>query len=646
MKKGHVLFAKYRKQKILLLVLLLRVIPGAVVYAESIEQNGIQVDFSLTSIVQSRSLQINNPDRVESQTRPKAHSDAEFRFRISDISGAPLAGAYPAAWMQRRAETIPTDNATCKNMVSSFIGGSILSQPTLNLNVYYVLVLNDDATVSVVDPLFSFGGTNLLTMIALSSTGYDWSLSEKNSGLYISLPGAQRLAMIDTIGFTLSKEIELGVQPGSVALQPDEFYVWVAYSDTDANDREIGGVIAINADTGDIAKRIQLSAGQHQMAFSPDNRYAFVTNALGNNVSVIDIARLEKISDIQTGERPVSIAYSIAADAVYVSHAGDGAVVGIDAKSFQPHPRVILDPGLGQIRFAPNGRHAVVVNPANDNVYIWDAVDNRISKSGKIDSGPDQVTFSSTLAYVRHRNSDTIYMIPMDVIVDPELTLQVVDFPGGQNAFGIANTPADSIVQTPGENAVLVAHPVDRQVYYYKEGMAAPMGSFKNFQRSARAVLAVDRTLQETLPGQYETVGRLDEAGTYDVAFFMESPRVVHCFSVRVMPGLQTPRKDFPQVVAVLLPDQVWKTGQSSTVKFRLQSSLTGEPLQGFANIETLTVLAPGVWQARNTVVEIAAGVYSFEWTPPAGGAYFIRLDSEWDEHEVSPPTQLMLRVL
>ena len=180
----------------------------------------------------------------------------------------------------------------------------------------------------------------------------------------------------------------------------------------------------------------------------------FVSKEVGNNVSVIDIARLEKIRDIHTGEQPVSIAYSQAAGAVYVSHAGDGVIVGIDAKTLQVHNPVGLAPGLGQIRFAPNGRHAVVVNPANDNVYIWDAFDNRVSKSGKIDSGPDQVTFSSTLAYIRHHNSDTIYMIPMDVITDPDLSLQVVDFPGGQNAFGIASTPADNIVQTPGENAV------------------------------------------------------------------------------------------------------------------------------------------------------------------------------------------------
>ena len=222
----------------------------------------------------------------------------------------------------------------------------------------------------------------------------------------------------------------------------------------------------------------------------------------------------------------------------------------------------------------------------------------------------------------------------------------MVDFPGGQNAFGIASTPADSIVQTPGENAVLIAHPHDQQVYYYKEGMAAPMGSFNNFQRAARAVLAVDRSLQETGPGQYETVGRLGEAGTYDVAFFMESPRVVHCFSVQVKPDRLAPDRIIPQTIAALLPNQVWKIGQSSTVKFLLTSSLTGEPLLGLTDIQTLALLAPGVWKVRNTAVELGAGVYSFEWTPPSGGAYYISLDANWLEHKLHPPAQLMLRLL
>ena len=46
-------------------------------------------------------------------------------------------------------------------------------------------------------------------------------------------------------------------------------------------------------------------------------------------------------------------------------------------------------------------------------------------------------------------------------------------------------------------------------VYYYKEGMAAPMGSFSNYGRRPRAVRVVDRSLREQSPGIYRTEARL-----------------------------------------------------------------------------------------------------------------------------------------
>jgi hypothetical protein len=39
-----------------------------------------------------------------------------------------------------------------------------------DLNVYYVLVMNEDNTISVVDPLFGFGGSKLLSYVRLDTT--------------------------------------------------------------------------------------------------------------------------------------------------------------------------------------------------------------------------------------------------------------------------------------------------------------------------------------------------------------------------------------------------------------------------------------------------------------------------------------------
>ena len=57
-----------------------------------------------------------------------------------------------------------------------------------------------------------------------------------------------------------------------------------------------------------------------------------------------------------------------------------------------------------------------------------------------------------------------------------------------------------------------------RSVYYYKEGLPAPMGTFSNYKREPRAVLVLDREPARTSasPGVYETVARLAHPGQFD----------------------------------------------------------------------------------------------------------------------------------
>ena len=612
------------------------------VVQSEIVQNGIRVDFTLT--------QAKNSSRDGSKSQPGAvfsDRDALFNFTIRDGSGAPVSGVYPAGWMQRRAESIPNTHASCKNIVKSFIGGSILAQPTLNLNTYYVLVLNQDASISVVDPLFHFGGSNLLTMIPLSSPGFDWQLAELKQRLFVSLPDSRRLAVIDSQDFQVLTEMKIPGVPGEMALQQDQHYLWLAYEAGPAPGQSTGhGVVVINTQTLERVADFPLAGGPFHFAFSADDQYAFIAAEQANKVSVIDVASLNLVKTLPSGDKPVHLAYAPAADAVYVSNSGDGTVTSIKAGALTVNKAISLDAGITDLAFAPDGRHGVLVNPDNDHVYILDSLNDRVTKQGKVEHGPDQVNFSDTLAYIRHRGSETVLMLPMDAIVNEAVSLQVVDFPGGQEDFGMATTPPPGIIQAPGENAVLVAHPKDRQVYYYKEGMAAPMGSFKNFSRSARAVLAVDRSLQEVGEGQYQTMGRLAEAGVYDVAFFLESPRVVHCFEVRVKPQTEREQNRLLQVAASLVLEQPIKAGQDTALTFKLTDLDSQAPLEGMKQLNSLTVLAPGVWKSRSRVTELGQGLYRINWRVPQSGAYYIQLLANWQELNMQAPRQMMLEVM
>ena len=193
-------------------------------------------------------------------------------------------------------------------------------------------------------------------------------------------------------------------------------------------------------------------------------------------------------------------------------------------------------------------------------------------------------------------------------------------------------TPAAGIIQAPGATAVLLANPLDKSIYYYKEGMAAPMGHFKNYSREPRAVMVVDRSLQEIEPGTYETAATLRRPGKYDLAFFLDAPRLVHCFDFKidVNPELVAERKreNAPLEIRYHLDDPHVTVGDEVTLRFEVLDSIEHTPKEGLKDVEVLTFLAPGIWQKRHLAKSLGGGHYETTFTPPRPGVYYVFVQS------------------
>ena len=105
--------------------------------------------------------------------------------RIDDANGKPMPGVVPAAWMSlRHRNDRRPDAARCTEKIATFTAGNVFVRPEVDLNVFHVLALNDDATITVIDPHFGFGGSRLLAMIELRSRGEDWTFNADSSLLY------------------------------------------------------------------------------------------------------------------------------------------------------------------------------------------------------------------------------------------------------------------------------------------------------------------------------------------------------------------------------------------------------------------------------------------------------------------------------
>lgn len=593
--------------------------PRADFGAQRVVRDGVAVQFELLP-----SLDANASDDLVAGTA------ARVRFTISDTtSGKPLTRLHPAAWLSRRT-VLPGElrPRTAAEKVQELLGGSIFSKAEADLNTFRVLALNDDATVTVVDPLFGFGGTKLLALVALPGIGTDWTFNGDSRLLYVSSGTAGKLSAIDTTTWTISTTLSPCANPGQLALQPDAHYLWVACDGTATDVWH--GVVMVDAHRSQEVARIATGPGVHDIAISADSRWAFVSNAEQATLSIIDVRARKPLSEMTLSGRSSAVAYSPLSDSLYVADADSGRIAVVDAQTHKIAAHIDAERGIAQIRFAPGDRFGFITVPDQNLVLILDAVSNRIVQRASIDGTPEQVAFSSDMAFVRRRGSASVGMIPLKEIGRESQAVPVAEFTGGDSAFGHRASRADSMVAAPGEPAILVANPKDKAIYFYMEGMAAPMGTFGNYDREPRAVLVLDRSLREVAPGVYETSTVLPPADDYDAVFFLSAPRIVHAFEAHIAAGdAQPSTQPIVSTQLVAMPNQNLVAGRPTRLHFKLTAVGAGSlPAELPSDLMLRAVLAPGIWHQRRPITVAADGTAAFEFTPPRSGLYYFYASS------------------
>jgi YVTN family beta-propeller protein len=551
---------------------------------DRVSREGVTVEFAVRS--------------TQSGEDPVMAGDwADISFRITDAgTGEPIKGRYPAAWMDLAAawQAKGERPLSCRDRIATYLQGIVGVRPMIDLNGHFLLVMNRDDSISVIDPAVGITGvTNLFGQINLDSPGADWVLTGDHKRLFVSLPATDQVALVDTETFKATTSIGAGRQPMRVELQGDGRYLWVG---NNADAAAHSGVTVI--DTTDLSPRafIATGAGHHEIAFTDDDRLAFVSNRDGGTVTVIDVRTLARVKDIETGEKPIAMSFSPLGQALYVSDGKDGSIAVIDPESLQIRRRIQAEPGLGPLRFSRDGRWGLVVNPHANKVFVIDASTDKLAHTIPVGKQPYQVSFTRSFAYIRSLGTQDVGLIPISEL-DGASTPLVTYIPAGQRPPGVAGdiSIADGIVPAVKQAAAAyIVNQAEGTVSYYMEGMGAPMGSFRNYGHEARAIEIVDRSLGERAPGVYTGRVKVPVEGTYDIAFMMDTPRFLHCFSTEVVPNPALQTTTARMAVEYQVAGRRVPVGQDTTVTFRLADPRIGEPVDGLADVTVLYYRSDG----------------------------------------------------
>jgi YVTN family beta-propeller protein len=119
--------------------------------------------------------------------------------------------------------------------------------------------------------------------------------------MYVDNEESKTLSAIDTATLSVHHMYNLGFTPGMAMSGPQD-ELWITDSDS-------GRVVINRIDKDSVISTCQTGAGAHGIAFNADKTKAYVTNQLGNSVTVVDAQTKTALKTIQVGEKPNGICW-------------------------------------------------------------------------------------------------------------------------------------------------------------------------------------------------------------------------------------------------------------------------------------------------------------------------------------------------
>jgi YVTN family beta-propeller protein len=189
-------------------------------------------------------------------------------------------------------------NTTDFAKIRSIKVGKQPSEVTFSTDGSFAFVANTgDGTVSVIDP----NAKTLKTTLTVGSTPVG-AWAAVNGKMYCDNETSKTVSEIDVATQKVTETINLDYKPGYVAYNDFSKEVWVS-------DATNGKIVYYKIISGKWTKQGDFATGAdaHAIAFSEDNKTAYVTNQGANTVSVVMVADHKVTTTIAVGSKPNGI---------------------------------------------------------------------------------------------------------------------------------------------------------------------------------------------------------------------------------------------------------------------------------------------------------------------------------------------------
>ena len=445
---------------------------------------------------------------------------AVARLVVTDAEGGePVRGLKPRAWLEGRGEDGPLDAAACGARVQELKGGGLAERAEVDLNAMRVLLLNDDDTLSVLNPQIALRQTRLEAILRLPGEVFDWALHPDGRSLYLSVPDLKQVLVVETERFQVASTLGFDEAPGALAFSEEGRQLWVGGADANA-----AHVQVIDTDEDRVVGAVKVGPGPHQVVVSHGGHRVWVAGAQMRELVVIDGLSRRTVGAVEVGDGVVSLGRGGSTIAV----AREGGEVRILDVATGSDRRVQVAAGVTRVDVAPGGRWAFALHQGIGQVSVVDLEQGVVRGAFRGLGAPERVVFTEGYAYIERATGEEVGMVALDALAKPGPGLRWVS----TGEVGVAGAGASAVSAAPGPagRSIFMASPAQRAILVLAEGQSFPMGRIDNRVGRPRAMMLLDRSLKETAPGVYRTAAEVDLARSWELRLDLGHELGALCF--------------------------------------------------------------------------------------------------------------------
>ncbi len=189
-------------------------------------------------------------------------------------------------------------------------------------------------------------------------------ISGDHRRLYVANSASNDLTIVDTASDSVIKTAPTGKRPLLPCVARGRDLVYLP-SGPDAS-------VTVLGSEGNFVKKIPVGQAPHDIAVSPDSRWAYQPNSGSHTVSIIDVQSQSVTGEIAVGLGPGHVAFSPDSRRAYVANTLSDDVSVIDTSGHEVTGRIPAGVGAHLPCLSHDGRFGYVANFASDDLTVWD----------------------------------------------------------------------------------------------------------------------------------------------------------------------------------------------------------------------------------------------------------------------------------